>query len=344
MSSSPTDPAAAPAVATVPGPADAATVLARVLDGGTGTAGDAPVVLEAGYGWGAFATDVPEPLVVLTRVGPRAADATAREAAWLTWLDAAGFPAVPLVGSVSDAPTPGGAVGLVVRRVDRSFVERIAESPTEAPDVLGDMGAMQARLHSLATDGAPAAAAPGGGALVDAVRARATAAGKDDLVAALDTIAPIIAASSAPLVVGHGDMSPGNVRLDADGAPALAAWGRATLAPAGWDLARGTLTIWASAYLAPNRAHRAAMKMLRDYLVERYQSGYAKGVEDAGIPPVPAEDLTAWDVVHACDWSLDLDAGPRPGDPWDPLLLVNDTKGLARDLARRIRRTTEEIR
>jgi hypothetical protein len=85
------------------------------------------------------------------------------------------------------------------------------------------------------------------------------------------------------------------------------------------------------------------MKMLRDFLVERYQAGYAEAIGAAGGSPVAPEDLAAWDVVHACDWLLDLDAGPRPGDPWDPLLLVNDTKGLGRDLARRVRRTTEEI-
>jgi hypothetical protein len=164
-----------------------------------------------------------------------------------------------------------------------------------------------------------------------------------DLEAALDQVAPVIAASSAPLVACQGDLAPGNIRLDADGTPTLSAWGRAALAPAAWDVARGTLTIWASAYLAPNRAHRAAMKMLRDFLVERYQAGYTEAVEAAGGTAVDPTDVAAWDVVHACDWLLDLDAGPRQGDPWDPLLLVNDTKGLTRDLARRVRRTTEEI-
>jgi hypothetical protein len=332
-----TTPPTAPDAGTVPSPADAAAVLARVLDLGP-AAGDEPVVLEAGYGWGAFAADAPDPVVVLVRTGPDAADAAAREAAWLHWLDGAGFPAVPLVGAAVE-PSPGVPAGLVVRRTDRSYVERIAEAPTEAPDVLGDMGKMQARLHLLPADDAPPSDSPGTGALVDAVRNRARAAGMSDLEAALDQVAPVIAASSAPLVACQGDLAPGNIRLDADGTPSLAAWGRAALAPAAWDVARGTLTIWASAYLAPNRAHRAAMKMLRDFLVERYQAGYAEVIET----PVDPADLAAWDVVHACDWLLDLDAGPRQGDPWDPLLLVNDTKGLTRDLARRVRRTTEEI-
>jgi len=333
-----TTPPTAPEAGTVPAPADAAAVLARVL-GLDPAAGDEPVVLEAGYGWGAFAADAPEPVAVLVRTGPDAAGATAREAAWLRWLDGAGFPAVPLVGADAGAPASGGPTGLVVGRTDRSYVERIAEAPTEAPDVLADMGRMQARLHLLPADDAPPSDSPGTGALVDAVRDRARAAGMSDLEAALDQIAPIIAASAAPLVACQGDLAPGNIRLDADGTPSLAAWGRAALAPAAWDVARGTLTIWASAYLAPNRAHRAAMKMLRDFLVERYQAGYAETIET----PVDPADLAAWDVVHACDWLLDLDAGPRQGDPWDPLLLVNDTKGLTRDLARRVRRTTEEI-
>jgi aminoglycoside phosphotransferase (APT) family kinase protein len=342
--SSPTDPVPVAEHLAVPGPADAAMVLHRVLDGAA-TPTDEPVLLEAGYGHGAFAIDADEPVAVLVRLGPEAPERVAREAALLGWLERAGFPAVPLVGATTGTGAEtDGPVGLVVRRVDRSFVERIAESPTEAPDVLADMGRLQARLHLLPVDGAPAAATSdvsAGGSLVEAVRARAAAAGRDDLEAAVAHVASLLAASSAPLVIGHGDLAPGNVRLDEAGTALLASWDRAAVAPAGWDVARGALTIWASAYLAPNRAHRAAMKMLRDYLLERYLTGYREAVEAAGGTPVTDEDLAGWDVVHACDWSLDLDAGPRPGDPWDPLLLVNDRKGLARDLARRIRRTTE---
>ena len=139
MTSSP-DPATSEAVA-VPGPADAAGVLARV----TGEEAE-PVVLEAGYGWGAFAVDTSGPLAVLVRTG---ADEAIGEAAWLDWLRGVGFPVVELVGTATDDGSP---CGLVVRRTDRSFVERIAEAPAEAPDVLRDLGALQARLHRLPTE------------------------------------------------------------------------------------------------------------------------------------------------------------------------------------------------
>jgi hypothetical protein len=91
------------------------------------------------------------------------------------------------------------------------------------------------------------------------------------------------------------------------------------------------LTLWTAPHLAPGRTQRMMLRMARDHLIDGYLDAYrdARSLDDAL--------LTYYGALQAAAWAVKADAGVVPGDPWDVLHLVDDLRGLVRELDDRYR-------
>jgi Phosphotransferase enzyme family len=328
------------AEAYAPDPADAAAVAVAAAGAALGR----PVALAAGprprtlgFGEGAFTcrlADVLEPLwsgPLVVRVGDP--DALGAEFAWHRWAEGQGFPTPRAL-----ACWPGPPAGLVLADPGlEPSIERMASDFAAIPTIIGSLGRLQARLHSVPCLAAPGPVLdwPAALARLDAKLAAAgPVASERDMARQRAWLGAHDPGPVVP-VPCHGALSPINVHLHRTDATAalVASWGDAVLSDREYDLASSHLALWSSPYVAPDRSHRRLLKMARAAVIAGYDTGYratGAGADDAR--------LASWGAYHACAFSVATATAPVPAaeeNGWKPADLVKVRAGYRRDLAKR---------
>lgn len=263
------------------------------------------------------------------------------EVAWHALVAERGIATPPILAREPESAQPaGGAVATGVPDAadavvvimgngpEKSLLELIAERPMDAGTLMGRSGTLHAQLHDLDPAGAP-----GPGAielrieLLDQVAARSSRQA--------DWLRANVPADG-DAVICHGDFQPTHVRFDPDAGdePMLANWTAAFPGPAEWDVAITTLSLWAAPHLAPGRAQRMMLKMARDHLIDGYLEAYR------AIRSIDEDLVAYYGALQAAAWAVKAEAGPVAGDPWDIVHLVDDPRGLARELDDRFHELT----
>jgi aminoglycoside phosphotransferase (APT) family kinase protein len=227
--------------------------------------------------------------------------AVAHEAAWMSAVSRAGFP----------APTPlTGPPVLVFRQPDGVTVaEKMVTDMTGIPALMKRFAGLHVRLHGLPTAGMPDAPADAADELAESTGDPQVAPTVADEVGWLRQSRP----PTKDPVPCHSQLSPVNVWLDGDDDASAVGWGKARLADPEYDVAFTITGFWAAAIYLDNAIWRRGMKMARDPLVNAYVEAY----REASPRPLDEFALRYWQVHHltalAADCTrreLDLITGP----------------------------------
>lgn len=191
----------------------------------------------------------------------------------------------------------GDAFGLPFMIMERATGSPAIESftnPLNLPSLIRRMTALQARLHSLPTEGCPVACTE---PLVDRWLkepreqiARYDPPGLADLLAWIEEKAPIVRDEQPALI--HLDFHPMNILVDGEHMTLLD-WSDGTLGDRHADVARTTALLWLAAPLLANPVERTIVGVLRHYIVPAYKREYRK------LLPLDEERLCFWEAFLA---------------------------------------------
>ena len=233
------------------------------------------------------------PLVL--RVYPQAAQAgkAQREAAAQTFAADHGI-AAPRPLLVEMSWEPYGLPFMIMERAPGSPLMERFKNPLAIGRTIRAMAALQARLHSLPTDGCPL---PYDGPLVDRWLAptkeqvkRFRPRGLDGPLRWLEEHAQIVREEEPVLV--HNDFHPLNLVADGDRLTLLD-WSDATLGDRHCDVARTLALFWLAPPLESNAVTRMVLTVLRRFIVPAYARAYRKHL------PLDKRRLRYWQALHA---------------------------------------------
>jgi len=193
--------------------------------------------------------------------------------------------------------TSGTAFGLPFMIMERMrgapMLSRI-KNPLNMPGMLKAMAALQARLHSLPTDGCPI---PYERPLVDEWLSRSRElvnkfhpAGLDRPLAWLETHIDMV--KDEEPVLTHNDFHPMNLLIDGD-RMALLDWPDAALGDRHCDVARTLALLYLAGPLAQSAIERTVLRLLRGYIVSKYRREYESHL------PLDVGRIRYWQVLHA---------------------------------------------
>jgi Phosphotransferase enzyme family len=305
--------------------------------GGSGTDGWAELVQPPepvlGYGPDAYrvhlATDDPRWAGTLLA---RTSDARTlrREAAFVSALDAAGFPVPELV------TTPDDDRLLVFRQPPGdSLASVMVANVTSVPQFLAAFGALHARLHGLPTDGTDRSADAGPDPLDELAEHATPEAVRAEVAPELAWLRAHRPADGTP-VVCHSELSPAYVHLrGTDTSTAVPVnWTRARLADPAYDVAGTVTAFWSVPIYVDNALHRKALKLARDSLVSAYLSAY----REAAPHPLDDDKLAYWQAFHLAWLATDI-ARRLHGvnGPWEAGTIVAQPESTFDDVRARFR-------
>lgn len=233
------------------------------------------------------------PLILRVYPTPAQSAKAQREAAIQSFVAEKGFPAPRVLLVDAD----GGSLGLpfmIMERVTGAPAIEAFKNPLKLPRVIRGMAVLQARLHTLTTDGCPV---PFEAPLVDRLLTE-----PQDLISRYDPpgLSPILEwmQAHADLVrdetpaLLHLDFHPLNI-LAADNRMTLLDWSEATLGDRHADVARTLALLWLAAPLIQNPLERNLLSLLRRYLVPAYKRAYR------GHLALDETRLRYWEAFHA---------------------------------------------
>jgi aminoglycoside phosphotransferase (APT) family kinase protein len=241
------------------------------------------------------------PLALRVFGSPEDDDVLEREHAILGYVADHDYPVPRPIAAVParDSGNPADLPWMVLPRIEgRPLLAVISSAPWAVPARLGELAALQARLHAIPVAGCPLAAAAG--ALVDrwlAARGRDIEAIVSDraraVLGALRERAGCVRAEER--VVCHGDFHPLNVLSRRDGSAwrhVVIDWTDATVGDRHFDVARTLALFRVASIAAGSRAERVALRLAGPGLVRTYRRAYERSY------PLDDRRLAYWTAAH----------------------------------------------
>jgi aminoglycoside phosphotransferase (APT) family kinase protein len=190
-----------------------------------------------------------------------------------------------------------GSFGLPFMVMERALGEQAInalKNPLKIPRLVRDMTALQARLHTIPTEGCPL---PYEAPLVDRLLeepqdyvSRYNPPGLAAPLAWMKSHTDLVRDEEPVLV--HLDFHPMNILTDGD-RMTLIDWADGTIGDRHADVGRTLALFWLAAPLLDSIVERTLLRMLRLYLVPAYQREYRKHL------PLDATRLRYWEALHA---------------------------------------------